>query len=217
MMKFSPRPLAQALFFSAAAFAGLLILSALPQHAAPAPSTGIVLELDPRLSTVHWTLGTTLHTVHGTFAFKKGSVELDPVTGKASGEIVAYATSGDSANDSRDKKMHQEVLESDRYPEIVFRPDRFAGKLALEGPSTVEVHGMFLLCGGKHEITVSVQSQLSGDIWTGHAKLGIPFIDWGLKDPSTFLLKVNHTVNLDLELKGIASTSLSRATPRTPG
>lgn len=185
-----------------------LILGALPQHVAPpAPSTGIVLELDPAQSTVHWTLGTTLHTVHGTFAFKKGSVQLDPATGKASGEIAVYATSGDSGNDSRDKKMHKEVLESGRYPEIIFRPDRFEGKLAQEGPSTLQVHGTFLLYGVEHEMTVSAQGELAGDYWTGRVKFSVPFIDWGLKNPSNFFLKVNHTVDLDVVLKGKLQTT----------
>lgn len=202
-MKLPPGRVAPAFFLSAAALAGLLVLSALPQHAAPpAPATGIVLELDPAQSTVHWALGTTLHTVHGTFALKKGSVQLDPATGKASGEIVVYATSGDSGNDSRDKKMHKEVLESGRYPEIMFRPDRFEGKLAPEGSSTVQVHGTLMLHGGEHEMTVSARGELRGDHWTGHAKFGVPFIDWGLKNPSNFFLKVDHTVELDVELKG---------------
>ena len=94
----------------------MLVLSALPQHAAPRPPANeIILGIDPAQSKVHWTLGTTLHTVHGTFAFKNGSLHLDPDTGKASGEIVVYATSGDSGNDSRDKKMHKEVLESAQF------------------------------------------------------------------------------------------------------
>jgi polyisoprenoid-binding protein YceI len=202
-MKTSPSRIVSAFFLSAGALAGLLVLSALPQHAAPpAQAKGIVLELDPAQSTVHWALGTTLHTVHGTFAFKNGSVQLDPATGKASGEIVAYATSGDSGNDSRDRKMHKDVLESGRFPEIIFRPDRFEGKLGQEGTSTVQVHGTFVLLGGEHDMTVSAQGELCGDHWSGRAKFGIPFIDWGLKNPSNFFLKVNHTVDLDVELKG---------------
>lgn len=192
-MKFFPRRVALVFFLSAAALAGLLVLSALPQHAAPpAPATGIVLELDPAQSTVRWTLGTTLHTVHGTFVLKKGSVQLDPTTGKASGEIVVDATSGNSGNDSRDKKMHKEVLESGRHTEIIFRPDRFEGKLAQQGPSTVQVHGIFVLHGSEHEMTVSAQGELAGDHWTGRAKFGIPFVDWGLKNPSNFFLKVDR-------------------------
>jgi hypothetical protein len=51
-------------------------------------------------------------------------------------------------------------------------------------------------------LTVPVQAELSGDHWTGSAKFKVPFIDWGLKNPGNFFLKVNHTVEIELELKG---------------
>ncbi len=195
--------LAIVFYFLVAAPTALMVLSALPQHAAPQPpASEIVFGIDQAQSKVHWTLGTTLHTVHGTFAFKKGTLHLDPATGKASGEIVVYATSGDSGNDSRDKKMHKEVLESGQYPEVIFRPDRVEGKVAPQGTFTVQLHGLFALHGSEHELTVPVQAELARDHWTGNAKFKVPFIDWGLKNPSSFLLKVNHAVEVELELKG---------------
>src|SRR5271167_3000378 len=105
------------------ALAGLVSPSAgrpSPQTQAPTASTAIVLTLDPAQSTLHWTLGGSLHTVHGTFALKRGSVRLDPATNSVSGEIVADATSGESGNGSRDKRMHNEILESRQYAEVVF-------------------------------------------------------------------------------------------------
>jgi len=181
----------------------LVALGALPQHAAPqSPASEIVVELDPAQSKVHWTLDTTLHTVHGSFAVKKGTLHLDPVSGKAAGEIVVEATSGNSGNDSRDKKMHKEVLESARYAEVIFRPDRVEGKVTPQGLFSVQVHGLFVLHGSEHELTVPVQAEFTGDHWTGSAKFSVPFIDWGLKNPSNFFLKVNHMVEIELELKG---------------
>jgi len=64
------------------------------------------------------------------------------------------------------------------------------------------VHGTFLLHGSEHELTVPVQANLSGDHWSATAKLSVPFIEWGLKNPSTWLLKVDHSVNVELDLKG---------------
>ncbi len=184
--------------------APVLALHALPQHAAPlAPTSEIILQLDPAQSKVHWTLESTVHTVHGSFAFKKGSLQLDTSTGKASGEIVVDATSGNSGNDGRDKKMHKDVLESVKYTEVIFRPDRGEGKIALQGVFTVRVHGVLALHGSEHELTVPVQAQFAGDHWTGSAKFNVPFIDWGLKNPSNFFLRVNHSVQIELELKGI--------------
>src|SRR5256714_14744740 len=130
--------LAAVFYFLVAAPVTLLVLSALPQHAAPQPPGEIVLGLDPAQSKVHWALGSTVHTVHGSFAFKKGTLRLDTSTGKARGEIIVDATSGNSGNDSRDKKMHKEVLESARYAEVIFRPDRVEGKITPQGTFAVQ-------------------------------------------------------------------------------
>jgi polyisoprenoid-binding protein YceI len=181
----------------------LTVLSALPQHAAPrVPGSEIVLAIDPAKSKVHWTLDTTLHNVHGTFALKNGEIHVDPSSGKASGEIVADAGSGKSGNDSRDKKMHKEVLESGKYPEVVFRPDHVDGTISQQGIFTSQIHGIFVLQGKEHKISVPVEAELSGDHWSGSGKFSVPFIDWGLKNPSTFFLKVNHAVEIELELRG---------------
>jgi polyisoprenoid-binding protein YceI len=196
------------LYLSIGTLAGLTALMALPQHAAPRTAASqIVANVDPAQSTIHWTLGSTLHAVHGTFAVKNGSVQIDAETGKVSGEIVADAASGQSGNDGRDKKMHKEVLESGRFHDIMFRPDNITGKLATQGDSTVQVHGVFLLHGSEHELIVPVQANLAGDHWTGSAKFGVPFIDWGLKNPSTWLLKVDHVVNVELQLRGTLTSS----------
>src|SRR5207248_773645 len=146
--------LAAVFYFLVAAPVTLLVLSALPQHAAPQPPAGeIVLGLDPAQSKVHWALGSTVHTVHGSFAFKKGTLQLDTSTGRARGEIIVDATSGNSGNDSRDKKMHKEVLESARYAEVIFRPDRVEGKITPQGTFAVQVHGLLVLHGSEHELT----------------------------------------------------------------
>ena len=185
------------------ALIALLMLSALPQHAAPPTSSSeIALQLDPSQSKVNWTLGTTLHTVHGTFASKKGTLQLDLASGKISGEIVVDAVSGKSGDDSRDKKMHKDVLESSRYTEIVFRPDRIEGKVAPQGISKIQIHGILLLHGSEHELIVPAEADLAGDHWSGSTKFSVPFVDWDLKNPSNFFLKVNRNVDIELELKG---------------
>ena len=78
------------------------------------------MSVDAAHSAVHWTLDSSVHTVHGTFRVKRGTLSFDSASGKASGEIVVDATSGESGNDSRDHKMHNEVLESSKYTEVIF-------------------------------------------------------------------------------------------------
>jgi len=185
-----------------------LSLVALPRHAAPSvPANEIILVVDPAKSKVDWTLGSTLHTVHGTFAFKNGTIHLDPATGKAGGEIVADATSGKTDNDSRDKKMHKEVLESQRYPDVIFRPDRVDGNISPRGSFSAQIHGVFVLHGAEHELSLPIQAEFSGDRWSGSGKFSVPFIDWGLKNPSNFLLRVNHAVDIETQLVGNLQSS----------
>ena len=175
-----------------------------PQQAATDPAVGneILLAVDPAHSTLHYSVDSTLHTVHGTFTLKAGTLRVDPVTGKASGSIVADATSGESGNESRDKRMRKEILESGRFTEIVFKPDHVEGKIQPQGSSTVQVHGIFLLHGSEHQLTVPVDAELAADHWKGSAKFVVPYIEWGLKNPSNFMLKVNKAVNIDLEMSG---------------
>ncbi len=202
-MNWSRSRLVAVCYFLVAAPVTVLVLSALPQHAAPQTAANeIILGIDPVQSKVHWTLESTVHTVHGSFAFKKGNLQVDTSTGKAGGEIIVDATSGNSGNDGRDKKMHKEVLESGKYAEVIFRPDHVEGKITPQGISNVQVHGLFVLHGSEHELTVPVQAEFAGDHWTGTAKFNVPFIDWGLKNPGNFFLRVNHSVEIELKLKG---------------
>jgi polyisoprenoid-binding protein YceI len=191
----------------------LTAANALPQTPQPEVRTNpgdLTLHLDPAQSKLTWTLGSTLHTVHGKFNLKSGVLKFDPVNGSASGEFIAYATSGESGNDSRDKKMHNEILESARFPDIIFRPTKIDGKVSKAGTCDVQLAGKFFLHGSEHEITVPVHAELTSNHWKGSAKFSVPYIAWGLKSPNTFLLKADPAVEIELDLSG---TLQGAATP----
>ncbi len=173
------------------------------QPATPTTTREITLQIDPAQSKVHYTVDSTLHTVHGTFALKQGSaVHFDPETGKAGGEVAVYATSGESGNSSRDERMHKEILQTQKYPDAIFRPDQIEGKVTADGASDVKLHGVMLLHGGEHPIVALVHAELAGDHWKGTAKFDVPYIQWGIKDPSNWLLKVKPIVNVELNMVG---------------
>jgi hypothetical protein len=170
-------------------------------HATPVAAQ-IVLSVDPAKSTVHWSVESSLHTVHGTFHVKRGTISVDPATGKASGEIVVDARSGESGNDGRDRRMHKEILESSQYTEAVFRPDHADGTIVAQGDSSLKLHGIFSLHGADHELNVLTRATLREGQWKGTAAFEVPYIDWGLKNPSNFLLKVKPVVDVQLDLAG---------------
>jgi polyisoprenoid-binding protein YceI len=157
--------------------------------------------VDLAQSFVKFTLGDVLHTVRGTFKLKQGDLQFQP-DGKVSGQIVVDAASGDSGSGMRDRKMHKEVLESTRYPEIAFRPDRIDGAVASSGRSSVQIHGMFNIHGTDREITVPAQVETSGEQWTATVHFTVPYQKWGMKNPSTLFLRVNDTVEIDLVAAG---------------
>src|SRR5580693_9473297 len=102
-----------------------------------------VVTLDPAQTKVDFALDTTLHKVHGTFQLKSGQIHFDTVTGKTRGAVIVDARSADSENKSRDKKMHQEILESPKYPEIIFTPARVRGAFDPQKSSQLDVAGTF--------------------------------------------------------------------------
>jgi polyisoprenoid-binding protein YceI len=164
----------------------------------PLAAQDLSLEMDPAQTKVELTLGATLHTVHGSFQFKRGAIRFDPASGKASGELLVDARSGVSGNDSRDQKMHKEILESQRFPDIVFRPGHVEGKLAPQGISQMQVHGVFAIHGTEHELTAPVEVRVSGDKFDITARFAVPYQKWGMKNPSTFFLRVDDHVDITL-------------------
>ena len=185
----------------------LSAIAAPPRPSSGQPAAGVQLVLDPAKSTVHYTVDSTLHTVHGTFNVKSGTMSFDPSSGKASGEVDIYATSGDSGNTSRDERMHKEILETKKYPDATFRPTQIEGPVALTGASDVKVRGIINVHGQDHEIVALVHADMAGDHWTGWAKFDVPYIQWGIKDPSNWVLKVKPVVNIEMDMAGSTKTA----------
>ena len=195
-----------AIAFGLAAWISAAPSGRLPQ-AATAAVHPVVLNFDASASKVHYTVDSTLHTVHGTFNVKSGTIQFDPQTGRAEGEIIVYATSGESGNSSRDERMHKEILETWKYQEATFRLTQIDGQVSLTSPSDFKVKGIVNLHGGDHEVVALVHSEFNGDHWKGTAKFDVPYTKWGIKDPSNFLLKVKPVVNIELDMAGTQSVA----------
>ena len=167
-----------------------------------APATELTVELDPENTLVSFRLKATLHSVHGTAKATSGSLALDIETGEMTGEVVIDAVSAETGNKKRDKKMHSKVLRSAEHSRIVLRPRRLDGDFATSGPSDVTLLGDMVLLGQPHEISIPLQVEIVDDRFTASAVFEIPYVEWGLEDPSTFVLRVAKEVQVTVEARG---------------
>ena len=161
-----------------------------------------IVKLDPTQTKIEFSLSGNMHTVHGKFALKSSSISFDPASGKISGAIVVDATSGDTGNGGRDKKMHREILESAKFPEIIFAPRQVTGTVAANGTSKVDVAGQFRLHGQDHDVTLPIDVQADGRTMQLTTHMDVPYVQWGLKNPSNFLLRVSDKVAIDIQATG---------------
>lgn len=160
------------------------------------------LTLDPAQTKIDWSLGATMHTARGTFKLESGEIQFDLATGVVGGRIVIDAKSGSSGNDGRDKKMHREVLESERYPEIVFNPKSFKGTVPPSGAGSITLDGTFTLHGADHPFSMTLELSVSGKVLSATTNFKVPFVAWGLKDPSVFVLRVDKEVLVSVSTSG---------------
>lgn len=163
--------------------------------------------VNPDSSHVAFTLGGNFHHVEGTFHVQSGSITFDRTAPMMSGIVVVAAGSGNSGEPSRDKKMTTEVLDASQFSEVSFAPKSYQGAIAPVGDSTIQVVGVFTLHGAPHDITIPMQIHIEGANLTAKGQFTVPYVKWGLKDPSWFVAKVAKEVGIDLTLVGTISQS----------
>lgn len=184
----------------------LLLLLALP-----AAASERTLQLDPEATTVSFTLGATGHDVEGHLFMSQGDVTFDDAGGSASGEIAIDARKAETGNAKRDKTMHNKVLESESHPLIVFRPQKLAGEIATQGQSEVELIGTLTLLGEDHPLTMPAIVTIDGEDVEATATFTVPFIEWGLHDPSILFLRVAKEVEVTVEARGSLTSGSTMA------
>ena len=86
--------------------------------------------LRPEATKASFHLDATGHTVEGTVALRSGEIRFHTSTGAASGDVVVDLTRAATGSARRDKKMHEDVLETSRFPVAVFHAKRVTGTIA---------------------------------------------------------------------------------------
>jgi polyisoprenoid-binding protein YceI len=189
----------------AAAFAvGLLLVAASPASSAPA-----VLTLDPNDAQVRFEVDSTLHRVHGTVRLVSGEVHFDTDGGDATGRVELDARSADTGSSMRDGVLHDSLLESGRYPQVVFLPDRVDVVRRDGAHAVVRIGGHVEIHGDVHPLAIDARVSLDGDRAEVSGGFPIPYVAWGMEDPGNFVLSVDDVVEVAFVAKG-------RLAPDTP-
>lgn len=189
------------------------VATALLGLAMVAPSAATELVLDPERTEIVFLLGSTLYDVNGSLRLEEGTIEFDAVAGTAAGRIVIDALSAGTNNRRRDKKMHDKVLETQRYPLFVFEPLGFSGELRQAGESHVRLWGILEIHGVRRELTLDADVRLDGTQLTGRLSLVIPYVAWGMKDPSVFVFRAKKEVAVEIQIAGRVVEATEAATP----
>ncbi len=181
----------------------------------PALGAERVLNLEPDSTEVTFTLEATGHDVAGTLYLRTGRIRFDAETGVAAGEVSIDARRADTGHKKRDKTMHKKVLDSEHHPLIVFKPQRFEGEIAAEGASEIQLHGTVTLLGAEHPLTLPTTVEIGSDGVTARSTFTVPYVEWGLHDPSIIFLRVAKVVDVTIQATGtLAAAPAPAATGR---
>ncbi|MGA9584102.1 MAG: YceI family protein [Terracidiphilus sp.] len=180
--------------FAGLALAVILAPAALAQHQ--------TFAVNSDASEVKIKLNTTHEVVNGTFHVQSGSINFDRTASHISGIVIVAAGSGKTGNDARDKKMNKDVLKVEQFATVSFAPKTYTGTIAASGDSTILVSGVFTLLGTPHDLTIPMQIQIEGSAGTAKAQFVVPYVQWGLKNPSFLIWKADNDVAIDLSLVG---------------
>lgn len=208
--------------------AGLLALG-LPT---PAASDWLVLEPGGE-GAVAFTLGATLHEVEGTLGPVGGRIRFDPRGGEAGGTLVVDTRSARTGNGTRDRKMHEEVLASETHPEARYRVQRLEVLERSEDRARVRLAGELALREARRPLAFEATVRRAeapddpdapGQPVVIEAAFPLRYVDWGLPDVSNFVLRVDDTVQVRLDLRGrwiqgdeAPEPPVAAATPPAPG
>ena len=185
----------------------LLIGLGLPTSARAAD---ISVTLDPADTRITFELRATGHDVEGVLHLHEGHLVLSD-DGKASGSLEIDAGQTATGNKRRDKTMHAKVLESVDHPLISFTAERYEGRLPEHGHGDLKLYGKMLLAGHEHDTFLPISVEVEGDHFSGTSDVDVPFVEWGLHDPSILFLRVKKIVNVHVKAQGRLTSTANDA------
>ena len=167
------------------------------------PDRNITIHFEPAATQIRFRVGSPLRDLRGTFQLKGGALAIDPNSTLAQGELLVDATTGKIANPPKDRQMHDDVLETKRYPAIFFHAEHLRGQVPkANGSGDVIAEGMLNIHGADHPFQMKVHLARQGDSLTATTHFTVPYVEWGMKDPRGMFLHYAKTADVDVTAKG---------------
>lgn len=76
------------------------------------------------------------------------------------------------------------------------------GDVSLDGESSFELSGTLELLGDEHPFTVPITAEVTAGQVTATSEFAVPYVDFGLHDPSVFVLRVEKHVDVMVRTRG---------------
>jgi polyisoprenoid-binding protein YceI len=158
-------------------------------------------------SELTWELPATLHTVHGRAPDVSGTVEAVPAGGgewDIRARVSVKAGTMVTGNASRDRTMREKVLETDRFPEIVFEARQVTADLSRFKPGehlTVEVIGDLTIHGKPASVRLPVDVLVFPDHVLLQGSFPLSWKQYGVYDPSFGIITVRDPMKVVFRLR----------------
>ena len=195
----------------------ILLLALLPRYGiAETKLWNLPLELSATDTKVTFEVDTTWHTVHGIIKQPTGKAWLENPEDFRSVKlrVLFPLSSYDTDSESRDSTM-RESMDSDKFPESSFVLNDVGNicdpKTMQTGvPCTFEASGNLTIRDITKVVRISSSATRNADLsYSISGETSILWTDFGVKDPSIFIAKVQPLVKIDFKLNLPATQATS--------
>ena len=199
--------------------------------AVPAPRAPATLAIDPKTSSLTFTIHRPGETIDGAAHAFTGEVVFDPADLPVGGSVVlrVAASSLETGNRMRDRKMRNTHLEVERFPEIVFsstsirlsadgEAEAAPGPLRPGEPRKALVEGVLALHGVERTILFPVAIRYDSGSLTAEGDVTLRLTDHAIPIPRFLWIVLDDEVKLHFRFEagpqagsGAAETETNRA------
>lgn len=154
---------------------------------------------------VSFTSDAPLEAIVGKTNVVTGFVMLPDGSSQGSAEIHVDLASLDTGMSLRNKHMRENHLETEKYPEAVFKLSSLdipGGSLAEGQRLAVTVKGTLTMHGKSQEITPLAWLTLAGEELTIEASFNVLLNDYDIKRPEFLIMKLAEDQRIDVKLVG---------------